>query len=153
MPFLVEQTSRAHLTRISEIMKSDLDWSWIRVTSLLSRECELVGKWSEGCSCHDRQVSSLSLPSASVEAISDVTGEGEELVAVDSLAVPRPKRRRRSVMDVEADACPHKCCRAPELACGKPLELLESVMKEDEVHFNQSMSLAPGLHLTSLLSA
>lgn len=54
---------------------------------------------------------------------------------------------------VEADACPHKCCRAPELACGKPLELLESVMKEDEVHFNQSMSLAPGLHLTSLLSA
>lgn len=54
-PFMLEDTSKAHVTRINKLMSSDLDWATIGLIALLSSESDLIGSWAEGCPCHKMQ--------------------------------------------------------------------------------------------------
>ncbi|CAK9019101.1 Uncharacterized protein SCF082_LOCUS14379 [Durusdinium trenchii] len=46
-----EESTRANLTRLGQLMSSDTDWAYIEMICLLAEECELIGKWAEGCPC------------------------------------------------------------------------------------------------------
>lgn len=59
MPILLEDSSKAHVTRINGLMRSDYDWASIALISLLSTEAEIIGSWSEGCQCHDCDTSKV----------------------------------------------------------------------------------------------
>lgn len=50
---MVEDGSRVHIQRITDLMSSDYDWATIAMVSLLAAESEVIGSWAEGCMCHD----------------------------------------------------------------------------------------------------
>ena len=54
-PFLLPDTGsmKATVTTIDSLMASQYDWSCVAMIGLLAKEADLVGRWSEGCPCHD----------------------------------------------------------------------------------------------------
>ena len=50
--FLLEETSKVHVQRISALMSSDYMWAVIAMVALLSGDSDSLGSWAEGCPCH-----------------------------------------------------------------------------------------------------
>jgi hypothetical protein len=65
-----------------------------------SSKADMIGRWSEGCSCH----------------------EDDNLLRASMIRSNRFKRARtvdRRIDGRDATTCPYKGCRAPELAAGE----------------------------------
>lgn len=127
-PFLVEDGSRAHVQRISELMTSNYDWSTISLVALLSAECDLIGQWSEGCPCDSHQQA----PTISKKR------SGQEVT------------RGRNP---QSSSCPFKCCRAPELATGKAMLMQSSYMGAHQNEFKKCLISAPAANRTEFIGA
>lgn len=85
-----EETS---IDAINAAIKTDT-FAEIRAVACISFEAEFVGRWSEGCRCHEEDTIDRSLP----------------------------KRRRILIAPGSSGAtCIYKCCRAPELAASEGL--------------------------------
>ena len=110
--FLVEESSKAHIQRISALMKSNYDWSCLAMISLLSADADFIGSWAESCPCH-------------VQPPEDA-----------DLKVKRQAKR-------ELNACPFRCCRAPELASGHGLKHLCQQLLVHKKSFAEYVSRAP----------
>ena len=50
-PFLVEESSKAHIERICEVLSSNSDWAAIAMIAHISHDAERLGRWAEGCPC------------------------------------------------------------------------------------------------------
>lgn len=165
-PFLVEDNSKQHISRISSLMKSDFDWCYIGIIALISREAELIGCWCEGCPCHrmDTPSPSLSNPAgissdAGTIAVAKAIAPESEIV-VDGVATvlvekcgPKSRRKPRTPEQIEASACNFKCCRAPELAAGVATGLQERFMEAQAPLFNKLVSRAAASDRAELTSA
>ena len=79
----------------------------------LSTEAEAAGNWGELCRCHETK-----------EDDDDDDDDDDEDTKLDTV-VPGPVPLSSS--------CPFRGCRAPELACGKGLEVQRSIILEDRV--------------------
>ena len=119
-PFLVEESSRVTVQHISDLMQSDYLWSCIALVAHVATEAERVGSWSEGCPCEEHQPQ-------------------------DILAIPKEPRRKRANQKrpVSETGCPLKCCHAPELAVGLPLEMQSAALKRRRSEFAQHLANTP----------
>lgn len=147
-PFLVEDGSKAHLSRIAALMKSNSTWSYIGLICCISRESELIGSWCEGCPCHNLEIEHFDFESVVASAL---VGETETTTVEDGVTTveidpprcrPRPRKARKSFEQKEAAACTLKCCRAPELAIGHAQSLQCQFMKLQGPLFNKLVSSA-----------
>ena len=125
-PFLIEDGSKAHITRLNELMTSDYHWSCVALVSFVSSEADLIGKWSESCGCPHHQV------------------------------LPRVMRKRSGQQlrvggkDSESLSCPFRCCRAPELAIGAAMDLQRNVMLTHKEEFLEYIAVCPTEKQTEL---
>lgn len=124
-PFLLEESSKVHFARINQTMSSDLDWCHIGLVALISAECDLVGKWSEGCYCHPPVVK------------------------------VRRKRSGAYYQQAHHSSpdCPFKCCRAPELAIGVGVKIQSAMMGSHRDEFLECVALAPARSRGQLVSS
>lgn len=112
--FLLEETSKVHVHRISQLMNSDYAWAVIAMVALLSGDSDALGSWAEGCPCHP-------------------------LTDIEQIVSFREKKKAKA----EAKECVFKCCRAPELACGHGLKHVVVRLVSHKALFTQYMSKAP----------
>lgn len=132
-----EESTRANLTRLGQLMSSDTDWAYIEMICLLAEECELIGKWAEGCPCHLRRVPTQPLSGAGA------------VLAIETVLKSKPQQKRRKARikltqgDREAASCSFKCCRAPELATGQALALQQSTMDSHKSRINSIICRVP----------
>ena len=145
-PFLVEDRSKAHLGRIAQLTKSEADWAYIGVISLISREAELIGKWCEGCPCHGWDTAAdFPFKTVGPETQELVVVDGFAMVSAESESCKKPARKPpRRPDQLEAASCSFKCCRAPELALGRASDLQESLMVAQAPLFNRIVARTPG---------
>ena len=117
-PFLVEESSKATVQHISTLMRSDYAWCCIALIAYVATEAERIGVWSEQCPCPEHQP------------------EHHQ---------PRktPKRKRQVKSKPGASTCCLKCCRAPELAVGAPLEMQSRHLESTRAGFGQYVATAP----------
>ena len=119
-PFLVEDSSRAHVERLNELMTSDADWCAIGLVTYLSQASDHLGQWGEGCPCEHHQ-------------------QQEERFTTKRSG----QRLRIGKLPDTAASCCFKCCRAPELAVGKALQKQSDLMRSLQKVFIQSVASAP----------
>ena len=105
------------MQQISQLMSDNYAWACIALVASLSKECDSVGVWCEGCPCPEHQ---YSIP--------------DRVPGVRRTVASRPP---------EALNCPFKCCRAPELACGVAMLRQEDQMLQNQIVFNEYVSRAP----------
>lgn len=122
--FLLEETSKVHVQRISNLMGSDYAWASIAMVALLSGDSDALGSWAEGCPCH-------SLPE------------------IDEIECLQEKRRAKA----EAKQCKLKCCRVPELACGHGLKQVVLRLVSHKTTFTSYVAKAPPAKRTELYSS
>jgi hypothetical protein len=122
--FLLEETSKVHVQRISKLMASDYAWASIAMVALLSGDSDALGSWAEGCPCH---------PSSDIEKIVSF----------------RAKRQAKQ----NAKECVFKCCRAPELACGHGLKHVVVRLVSHRATFAPYVAKAPAAKRSELLSS
>ena len=125
-PFLVEETSRATVQRITDLMKSDLHWSSIALVAHIAREADRLSMWAEQCPCHPPEQNHPKEPG---------------------------RKRRSSRMDSSSKTCPLKCCRAPELAVGQALAIQGSSLESNEASFLEHVANAPVANQAELHAA
>ena len=127
-PFLVEDSSKVTLQRITELMKDSYAWASIAMVAHLSGESELIGRWSEGCGCPEHQFRE-STPTAQLPAIQDKKS--------------RTRTRHRLAPSGSAESCCFRGCRAPELATGRALNMQATIMRSSQAQVAEYISRAP----------
>lgn len=127
-PFLIEESSKATVGNISELMGSDYAWSCISMISHLASESDKLGVWAEQCPC-------------------------PEHARVGPRMDKQPGRKRRNQQPVGAAACSLKCCRAPELATGAAMKLQAASLEKRVWEFTASISRTPPQKRAELLGS
>ena len=116
-PFLVEETSRPTVASINELMSSDYAWSCIQLIATIARESDRLGVWAECCPCPEH--------------------------AVTVFPEKQPRTKRQRPYPPGAATCSFRCCRAPELAAGRALNLQSNHLDKRVREFNQNIADTP----------
>lgn len=117
-PFLVEESSRATVGHITELMTSDYAWSCISLVSHIASEADRLGIWAECCPC-------------------------PEHATVGHATPKQPHRKRRNCEPPGAASCHFKCCRAPELATGQAMAMQSGYLDKCLWEFSESLGETP----------
>ena len=147
-PFAVEDSSKKHITRITQLMKNDLDWCFIGMIKMIAKESEIIGKWCEGCGCHNDDLESLATETEDAIVIIDGVANVEV-----TRCHAKSRKVPRTLGQLEAANCPFRCCRAPELALGWAARLQRRCMSIQGPLFNKLTSRAPAKDRGLLIAA
>lgn len=115
-PFLLEESSRATVGHIDDLMQSNYAWDSIAMIAHLAQESDRLGVWAEGCPCPEH--------------------------AIRPRPQKQPRKKRQNLQPPGAATCPLKCCRAADLATGRAMAMQSVCLDQRVREFTENISNA-----------